>query len=219
MEYLLPASWQGVSVYRDLHICSQHFDTKDIVKTLYRITKVVNGAFPAIFNPQEVRVNEKNNIGKRKKKFKRWKRSEVSSEKSPCVIWCRFEGSRLFFRVRTTKSVLRQLKKIINKGKKVWFCFLLNGHWSTRSGRAFTNVAARLKIENKVLRNKVISAAFLQSFIVVPPFSFPFHTQLLKCMSLAFRKFCSSGHTYERRTFIVCHLQEYSPEPRLDSLK
>ena len=54
---------------------------------------------------------------------------------------------------------------------------------------------------------------------VVPPFSFPVHLQLLKCMSLAFRKFCNSGHTYERRTFIVFHLHEYSPEPRLDALK
>ena len=52
---------------------------------------------------------------------------------------------------------------------------------------------ARLKIEKKVLRNEVISAAFLQSFIVVRPFSFPFHPQLLECMSLASRKFCSSG--------------------------
>ena len=43
-----------------VHICSQHFVTKDNVKTLCRITKVANGAFPTIFNPVEVRVNEKN---------------------------------------------------------------------------------------------------------------------------------------------------------------
>ena len=38
----------------NLHICSQHFNTEDIVKTLCGIKKVVNGAIPTIFNPQEV---------------------------------------------------------------------------------------------------------------------------------------------------------------------
>ena len=80
---------------------------------------------------------------------------------------------------------------------------------------------ARLKIENKVLRNKVISAAFLQSFIVVRPFSFPFHPQLLECMSLAFAKFCSSGTfiltSEELSVFAI--FTSYSPEPRLDALK
>ena len=142
MEYLLPASWQGVSVYRDQHICSQHFHTKDIVKTLWRIKKVVNGAFPTIFNPQEVRVNEKNNIGRRKAVKAVW---SFRRKVPVCRLMSLWRIATVFFRVRTTKSVLRQLKKKINTVKKVCFCFLPNGHWSTRNGRACQKCS---KIEN-----------------------------------------------------------------------
>ena len=54
----------------NLHMYSQHFNTKDIVKTLCGIKKVVNWALPTIFNPQEVPSGKTNDFAERKKNFK-----------------------------------------------------------------------------------------------------------------------------------------------------
>ena len=127
-----------------------------------------------------------------------------------CHLTSLWRIATALFRVRTTKSILRQLKKNINTVKKK----SVSASWQTdidelEMEELVRNVA-RLKIENKVLRNKVISAAFLQSFSCSALFlSFPSN----QCMSLAFRKFCSSGTfilTNEELS-IVRHLHELFP--------
>lgn len=85
----------------NLHKCSQHFSTKCIVKTLHGIKKgskqdASNEIQPARGCKWPKWTRKTSDFAKRKKKFKIWKWSEFSSEKSPCVIWCRFQGSWLF---------------------------------------------------------------------------------------------------------------------------
>lgn len=84
-----------------LHICSQHFDTKDIFKTLCGIKKeVVNGALQMDWTHkrlQVAQVNKKNEwFHEEEREIKGWKLSEVSNENSLCVVWCRFERSQLY---------------------------------------------------------------------------------------------------------------------------
>ena len=101
---------------RRAYLCSQHFDTKDIVKTLCGIRKAVNGALPTIFNPQEfpcgTSEREKRMISRRRKRNSRdesdlkfpAKSTRVSSDVA-------LKDRDYFFRVRKTKSALRQLIK------------------------------------------------------------------------------------------------------------
>ena len=73
----------------NLHICSEHFNTNDIVKTLCGIKKVVNGALPTIFNPKEVpsgtSEREKRMISRRGKRNLRDESDLKFPAKSPRV--------------------------------------------------------------------------------------------------------------------------------------
>ena len=54
-------------------------------------------------------------------------------------------------------------KKKHKRGKRVCICFLPNGHWSARNGGELSvKNKAGLKIENKVLRNKVNNKAAMK---------------------------------------------------------
>ena len=111
MEQLLPASWQGVSVYGELtHMFSafrHQRHRQDLMwdkKGSKRGTS--NNIQPTRISKWHKWARKRNDFAERKKKFKGWKRSEVSREKSPCVLWCRFEGSRLYFSVPGKQSQL-----------------------------------------------------------------------------------------------------------------
>ena len=103
----------------NLHICFQHFNTKDIVKTLCGIKKkkVVNGALPTIFNLQEVPSStterEKQMISRRGKKTLRDRNDLKFPAKSPRVssAVAMNDHDDIFPCKRKTKLVLCQLKK------------------------------------------------------------------------------------------------------------
>ena len=93
----------------NLHVCFQHFNAKNIVKTWCGIKKVVNGALPTIFNPQEVpsgtSEREKRMISRR---GKRNSKDEIGSISA--ALWCRSspkrdsgEGARAPFPLKAAK--------------------------------------------------------------------------------------------------------------------
>ena len=96
---------------------------KDIGNTLCGIKKVVNGAFPTIFNPQEVPSGASERVPERKKNFK---------QVPVCRLMSLWRITTIFFRVRKTNSALCQLRKH-KHGKRVCICFLPNRHWSARN--------------------------------------------------------------------------------------
>ena len=128
-----PASWQEVLAYRDLHICSQHLDTKDIVKTLCRIRKGSKRGVSNDIQPtrgpserEEWHLKEESDESGLKFPAKSPRvSSDVALKDRDCIFTC-----------KDNKVSSSPTEKNIKTVKKVCFCFLPNGHWSTRNGRA-----------------------------------------------------------------------------------
>ena len=117
-----------------LHICSQHFNAKDIVKTLCGMKKVVNGALPSIFNPQEVpsgtSERERRMISRRGKRILRDESDLKFPGKSPRVSCdVALKDHDYIFPCKEKKRQLFAKWKKHKHVKRVCICFLPNGHW------------------------------------------------------------------------------------------
>ena len=164
MEHLC---WQADKEFQSTattHICSQHFDTKDIVKTLCGLKKVVNGALPTIFNPQELpsgpSEREIRMISRKEKKIWGMKAIWSFPRKVPvCRLMSLWRITTIVFIVKKNKvSCLPTGKKKTNTVKKSVSVSYQTNIGQLEMEELVKNVA-RLKIENKVLQNKVNNKA------------------------------------------------------------
>ena len=150
----------------NLHICSQHFNTEDIVKTLCGIKKVVNGAIPTIFNPQEVpsgtSEREKRLISRRGKRNLREESDVKFPAKSPRVSSdVALKDHDYIFPCKENKVSSSPTEKNINAVNES-VSVSCQTDIDQLEMEELVKTVARLKIENKNLRNKVNNKAAMK---------------------------------------------------------